>query len=87
MKFFGFGVCFWFKNHDKTTWWGWNEFALVPASIQWQNLQKSSYFYVMEILHEKQENKGKFFIELDGKEVAAMTYTWAGDQRIIIDHT
>jgi uncharacterized protein len=41
----------------------------------------------MEILHEEQSTKGQFYIELDGKQVALMTYVWAGDDRIIIDHT
>ena len=41
----------------------------------------------MEILHKEQPPKGKFYIELEGKQVAQMTYVWAGDDRIIIDHT
>lgn len=36
----------------------------------------------------KDDNKhGKFYIEIDNKELAEMTFTWAGDQRFIIDHT
>ena len=41
----------------------------------------------MEILQENNETKGRFFIEIDGKTEAEMTYTWAGPHRIIIDHT
>lgn len=31
--------------------------------------------------------KGSFFIEADGKRLAEMTYTWAGEHLFIIDHT
>lgn len=41
----------------------------------------------MDITHKSEGNKGKFFIEKDGKIIAEMTYVWAGDTRIIIDHT
>lgn len=41
----------------------------------------------MDILHKSEGNKGKFFIEKDGKAIAEMTYVWAGETRIIIDHT
>ncbi|MFN4085315.1 MAG: GNAT family N-acetyltransferase [Spirosomataceae bacterium] len=41
----------------------------------------------MEILQENNETKGRFFIEMDGKIEAEMTYTWAGANRFIIDHT
>jgi uncharacterized protein len=41
----------------------------------------------MEIQHRSHETKGKFFIEHEGKEVAAMHYVYAGDKKIIIDHT
>lgn len=30
---------------------------------------------------------GKFYIEVEGQEQAQMTFTWAGTDRIIIDHT
>lgn len=33
------------------------------------------------------ETKGSFFIEQEGKRVAEMTYSIAGESRIIIDHT
>lgn len=41
----------------------------------------------MQIQHESTETKGAFFIEKDGKRVAEMTYSKAGPNRIIIDHT
>jgi predicted GNAT family acetyltransferase len=41
----------------------------------------------MEVLQEDNGIKGKFFILIDGKQEAKMTYTWAGKDKIIIDHT
>ncbi len=41
----------------------------------------------MNIKQEDNESKGSFFIEQDNTRVATMTYTWAGKDRIIIDHT
>lgn len=41
----------------------------------------------MEVLQEDNGIKGKFYIPYNGKEEAEMTYTWAGTDRIIIDHT
>lgn len=41
----------------------------------------------MEVQHEKQGNKGSFFISEGGKRVAEMTYTFAGETKFIIDHT
>ncbi len=41
----------------------------------------------MEISQFEEGRKGKFFIQIDGQELAQMTYVWAGDDRIIIDHT
>lgn len=41
----------------------------------------------MEIQQENNENKGRFFYKEDGKILAEMTYSWAGTDRIIIDHT
>jgi hypothetical protein len=41
----------------------------------------------MEIKQEDNGKKGKFFIELDGKQEAEMTYTYDGNDKIIIDHT
>ncbi len=41
----------------------------------------------MEIQHLSTESKGEFFIEKDGKRIAEMTYSKAGETMIIIDHT
>ncbi len=41
----------------------------------------------MEILQKDTGKRGMFYIELDGKLVAEMVYTWAGADRIIIEHT
>lgn len=41
----------------------------------------------MEIQRVEIETKGSFFIETDGKKLAEMTYSKAGDDKIIIDHT
>ena len=41
----------------------------------------------MEIQHRDDGKKGAFFVEQDGKQVAEMTYVWAGVERFIIDHT
>jgi predicted GNAT family acetyltransferase len=41
----------------------------------------------MNIQHKDNGQKGIFYVEVDGKTEAEMTYVWAGDQRIIIDHT
>jgi predicted GNAT family acetyltransferase len=41
----------------------------------------------MEVKHESTDTKGTFFIEDDGKRLAEMTYSKAGPERIIIDHT
>ncbi|MGL5890983.1 MAG: GNAT family N-acetyltransferase [Bacteroidia bacterium] len=43
--------------------------------------------YTMEIKQYDDGRKGLFYIELDNKKVAEMTYVWAGTDRIIIDHT
>ena len=41
----------------------------------------------MEIQREEAENKGKFFIEENGKQLALMTYKKSGKDKIVIDHT
>ncbi len=41
----------------------------------------------MEIKQNDNTDKGMFYIEQDGSIVAKMTYTWAGTDRIIIEHT
>ena len=41
----------------------------------------------MEILKSDDGRHGKFFVEQGDEELAQMTFTWAGKDRIIIDHT
>lgn len=41
----------------------------------------------MEVQQEDNGKKGAFFIENDGQRLASMTYTWAGPNKMIIDHT
>jgi uncharacterized protein len=41
----------------------------------------------MEIKLEQSGSKGSFYIEEQGKRLAEMTFSKAGDKRIIIDHT
>lgn len=41
----------------------------------------------MEILHEENNSKGAFYIEVKGERLAEMTYSKAGEDKIIIDHT
>lgn len=41
----------------------------------------------MEILQTDDGHKGMFYVEINGKREAEMTYVWAGTDRIIIDHT
>lgn len=33
------------------------------------------------------QKKGAFFVEQDGERLAEMTYSWAGEDKFIIDHT
>ncbi len=41
----------------------------------------------MEIKHEEKESKGAFYVEVSEQRLAEMTYSKAGDDLIIIDHT
>jgi predicted GNAT family acetyltransferase len=41
----------------------------------------------MDIKHELKGTKGAFFVEENGSRLAEMTYTKAGEERMIIDHT
>jgi len=41
----------------------------------------------MDIRHEETDHKGEFFIEKEGERIAEMTYSKAGSDKIIIDHT
>lgn len=41
----------------------------------------------MEIQHIDSSKKGEFFYEVDGQKLGLMTYSHAGNDKIIIDHT
>lgn len=41
----------------------------------------------MEIEHQQFGSKGSYFIDLNGSRIVEMTYSIAGSDRIIIDHT
>lgn len=41
----------------------------------------------MEVFQEDDKRKGRFYIDVDSIPQAEMTYTWAGEDKIIIDHT
>lgn len=41
----------------------------------------------MDIQHKEENSKGSFFIEENGELKAEITYSKAGDTKIIIDHT
>ena len=41
----------------------------------------------MNIQHEESETKGAFYIEKNGTRAAEITYSKAGTEKIIIDHT
>ncbi|ETN95097.1 GNAT family N-acetyltransferase [Zhouia amylolytica] len=40
-----------------------------------------------EVLQQDDGKHGKFHIAENGKDLAYMTYTWAGTDKFIIDHT
>jgi len=42
---------------------------------------------MIEIKHLNDEKKGAFEIYFDSKKAGEMTYTWAGEDKFIIDHT
>ena len=41
----------------------------------------------MDVKQKNTDAKGWFYIEHEGKEIAAMHYVWAGTDKMIIDHT
>lgn len=41
----------------------------------------------MDIQHEDNGKRGKFFISENGHNIAAMTYSWSGAKLITIEHT
>lgn len=40
-----------------------------------------------EVKQDNNEKHGSFEATIDGKKAGLMTYTWAGEERFIIDHT
>ncbi|QED37709.1 N-acetyltransferase [Antarcticibacterium arcticum] len=42
---------------------------------------------MVNIEREDNNKKGRWVIYEDGKEAGEMTFTWAGDNKFIIDHT
>ena len=42
---------------------------------------------MLEIRHIDNGKKGEYFIGEDGHHLAEMAYTWAGEDKFIIDHT
>ncbi|WP_185095852.1 GNAT family N-acetyltransferase [Chryseobacterium daeguense] len=42
---------------------------------------------MIEIKHNNDEKHGSFEALIDGRRAGLMTYTWAGEERFIIDHT
>ncbi|MDD3771204.1 MAG: GNAT family N-acetyltransferase [Weeksellaceae bacterium] len=42
---------------------------------------------MIHIEHENNEKNGRFIIFYENKEAGEMTYTWAGNDKFIIDHT
>ena len=42
---------------------------------------------MLEIKQINRETKGEFVATFDGQKAGLMTYSWAGDEKIIIDHT
>ncbi|MCK7590536.1 GNAT family N-acetyltransferase [Subsaxibacter sp. CAU 1640] len=41
----------------------------------------------VEVKHRSTGKKGSFYVEIEGEQEAEMTYTHAGSDKIIIDHT
>ena len=42
---------------------------------------------MLEVKQINRETKGEFIATFDGKKAGVMTYSWAGADKIIIDHT
>lgn len=40
-----------------------------------------------EILHDQKGHKGEFYIIVNGEKTGVMSYSMAGEKRVIIDHT
>lgn len=42
---------------------------------------------MIEVVKEDNGSKGKFIVSVDGKEAGMMSFTWAGEDKFIIDST
>ncbi|WP_312822900.1 GNAT family N-acetyltransferase [Epilithonimonas sp.] len=42
---------------------------------------------MLEVTQHNWETKGEFTANFDGQKAGLMTYSWAGNDKIIIDHT
>lgn len=42
---------------------------------------------MLEVKQNNKETKGEFIAFFNGKQVGLMTYSWAGSDKFIIDHT
>lgn len=42
---------------------------------------------MLEVKQNNNETKGEFIADFDGKSAGLMTYSWAGADKFIIDHT
>ncbi len=42
---------------------------------------------MLEVKQHNWETKGEFLATMEGQKAGLMTYSWAGEDRIIIDHT
>lgn len=42
---------------------------------------------IFTVQHQRHEHKGIFYLEDNGARIAEMTYSMAGDDKMIIDHT
>ncbi len=41
----------------------------------------------MIVQHQENGSKGAFYVDQEGERLAEMTYSWAGTDKFIIDHT
>lgn len=53
----------------------------------WITFNSVTNAILMDIQQENIDAKGSFYIKKENKRIAEMTYSWAGSDRIIIDHT
>ena len=62
------------------------EFVPLPKAILKQKAEQKNN-NMTEIKHHNNEKNGVFEIWYEGEKAGEMTYTWAGDDKLIIDHT